>query len=287
MIRDIPRGLRFMAAAAFAFSIMSAVGKVVGQTLPLFELVFGRSLVVAALAGFALKSRGLAFRPREPRLLIQRGVFGFLSLSGYFYSIIHLPLADATVIYFMNPVLTALAAGVVLGEHMVKKEGVLVGVSLIGVVLVAKPSFLFGASSALAPWAVAAGVCAATFGAGSYVTIRQVKHDPPLLIVFVFSMITLLLAAPLMISEAVVPSLVEVLLLIVMGSATHVGQLLLTWGLRLERAGRASSVGYLQIVLAAAWGWVLFGDIPDAWTWTGAVVIALSTLKLVRLRPIH
>ena len=124
MIRDIPRGLRFMAAAAFAFSIMSAVGKVVGQTLPLFELVFGRSLVVAALAGFALKSRGLAFRPREPRLLIQRGVFGFLSLSGYFYSIIHLPLADATVIYFMNPVLTALAAGVVLGEHMVKKEGV-------------------------------------------------------------------------------------------------------------------------------------------------------------------
>ena len=39
--------------------------------------------------------------------------------------------------------------------------------------------------------------------------------------------------------------------------------------LRLERAGRASAVGYLQIVFAAVWGWVLFRETPDLWTWIG------------------
>ena len=65
------------------------------------------------------------------------------------------------------------------------------------------------------------------------------------------------------------------------------GQVFLTWGFRLERAGRASAIGYLQIVLAALWGWLLFSEVPDAWTWVGAAVIVACTLLLVRLHPVR
>ena len=154
-----------MAAGALAFSVMTAIAKLVGSRLPLFELVFGRSLVMLALAAFALRRQGRSFRATEPRLLVQRGLFGFASLVCYFYSVIHLPLADATVIFFVNPVITALVAVVVLREHMGWAQVLLVAVSLSGVVVVARPEFLFGSSESLDSLAVVSGVLAATFGA--------------------------------------------------------------------------------------------------------------------------
>jgi drug/metabolite transporter (DMT)-like permease len=71
------------------------------------------------------------------------------------------------------------------------------------------------------------------------------------------------------------------------GIATHIGQLWITWALRLERAGRASAVGYLQIVFAAGWGWLLFSEVPDVWTWVGAGVITLATLQISRIPPVR
>ena len=46
-------------------------------------------------------------------------------------------------------------------------------------------------------------------------------------------------------------------------------------------------MGYVQIVFAAGWGWLLFGESPDAWTWVGALVIFAATLRLVRLHPVR
>ena len=161
-----------MAAGALAFSVMSAIAKLVGSRLPLFELVFGRSLVMLALAAFALRRQGRSFRATEPRLLLHRGLFGFASLVCYFYSVVHLPLADATVIFFLNPVITALVAAVVLREHMGWTEVLLVAVSLSGVVVVARPEFLFGSSASLDSLAVAVRP------AGRNVRCRLIRHHP-------------------------------------------------------------------------------------------------------------
>jgi drug/metabolite transporter (DMT)-like permease len=200
--------------------------------------------------------------------------------------VIHLPLADATVIYFTNPVLTALVAAGVLREHMGAREVGWITLSLVAVVVVARPSFLFGAERALDTTAVVLGLISALFAAASYVTIRSIRDDPPLVIVFYFSAITVLLGAPIASVGFTRPTLWEVVIVVGVGIATHVGQLWITWGLRMERAGRASAVGYLQIVFAAGWGWLLFSEVPDAWTWVGAAVITFATLRLSRIAPV-
>jgi drug/metabolite transporter (DMT)-like permease len=58
----------------------------------------------------------------------------------------------------------------------------------------------------------------------------------------------------------------------------------MTRGLQLETAGRATSIGYLQIVFAATWGLLVFGEMPDAWSFIGAGVIIASTVMLARTR---
>jgi drug/metabolite transporter (DMT)-like permease len=264
---------------------MSALLKLAGTTLPLFEIVVGRSLVVAALAGWAVRRQGLSFVPTEARLVLLRALTGFIALSCYFYSVIHLPLADATVIYFVNPVLTALVAAAVLRERMGLREVGWAALSLVAVLVVARPSFLFGAERALDATAVLLGLLSALFAAASYVTIRSIRTDPPLLVVFYFSAVTVLLGLPIVATGFTRPTLFEVLVVVGVGVATHVGQLWITWAFRLERAGKASAVGYLQIVFAAGWGWLLFSEVPDPWTWVGAAVITFSTLRLSRIPP--
>ena len=281
----IPPGLRLMAAGALSFSMMTALLKAAGSSLPLFEIVAGRSFVTALLAGFGVWRQGHSFLPEEWRLVLLRALFGFIALSCYFYSIIHLPLADATVLYFLNPVITALAAAVLLHEHMGWKEVALVLLSMLGVVAVARPSVLFGSSRALDATAVGLGLVSAFFAAGSYVTIRRIRRDPPLLVVFYFSATTVVLCIPIIADAWVGVSALDVLVLVGIGVATHVGQLCITWAFRMERAGAVSAVGYLQIVFAALWGWLFFAEVPDGWTWLGAGVIVAATLGVTRLHP--
>jgi drug/metabolite transporter (DMT)-like permease len=276
-----------MAGGALSFSVMSALLKLAGETLPLFEIVTGRSLVVALLSGFAVWRQGHSFVPGEARLVLLRAILGFIALSCYFYAVIHLPLADATVLYFTNPVFTALVAVVVLREHMGLREAGWAGLSLAAVVVVARPSFLFGAERALDTTAVVLCLISALFAAGSYVTIRSIRRDPPLLVVFYFSSVTVLLGAPIVVRGFTPPSPLELLIVVGVGVATHLGQLWITWAFRLERAGRASAVGYLQIVFAAGWGWLLFSEVPDALTWVGAAVITLATLRISRIPPVR
>lgn len=281
----VPPGLRSMAASALFLSVMGALTKLAGASVPLFEIVFARSLVVAVLAGGALVADRRGFRGAEPRILLLRGVLGFLSLSCYYYAVIHLPLADATVIHFVNPVFTTFIAALWLRERLGFKEAALVVASLGGVVLLARPGFLFGGAGALDPVPVLIGLCGAILSAGAYTTVRRLRQEPPMLIVFYFAVVCTALSAPMMALDFRVPSLATALVLLGVGVSTHLGQWFLTWGFRLERAGRASAVGYLQIVFAALWGWLLFAEVPDVWTWVGAGVIVCCTLLLVRLHP--
>jgi drug/metabolite transporter (DMT)-like permease len=276
-----------MAASALFFSLMGALAKLAGKSVPLFEIVFMRSLVVAVLAGAALVLDGKGFRGREPRILILRGVLGFCALTCYYYAVIHLPLADATVIHFVNPVFTAFIAALWLREHMGLKEVGLVVASLGGVVLVARPAFLVGGEGGLASVPVLVGLCGALLSASAYVTVRRLRQEPPMLIVFYFAVVCTALSAPMVALDFRVPSAGTALVLLGVGVTTHLGQWFLTWGFRLERAGRASAVGYLQIVFAAVWGWLLFAEVPDVWTWVGAGVIVSCTLLLVRLHPVR
>ncbi len=276
-------GLRAMVVGAFAFSVMSALVKAAGRELPTMEVVLGRSLVMLALVAATLRARGTPFWGRERRLLLLRGALGFVALTGFYYGVVHLPLADATVIQYTNPVWTALIAALVLAEHLRPREVALSLLSLAGVTLVARPSFLFGAQGArLDPVAVGVALAGAVFSAAAYVTVRRLKGEAAMVIVFYFALVSSLAAAPTVVPVWVTPTFEGWFLLAAIGVSTYVGQLFMTLGLKREPAGRVMAVGYLQIVFAAGWGYLFFHEVPDGWGAAGAVLVVASTLALGR-----
>ena len=280
----ISPGIRYMAASAFFFSVMSLLVKVAGRRLPSQEVVLVRAVITLALAWWAVRHARVPPWGNDRRTLVTRGLLGFAALSCFYYSVTHLPLADATVIQYTNPVYAALLAVPVLGERVRAREMASVLASLAGVVAVTRPSFLFGAHEhALDPATVAVGLTGAVMSAGAYVTVRKLRgREDPLVIVFYFALVSTIAGIPLALPNAVWPTATEWLVLLGIGVTTHLGQVSLTRGLHLERAGRATATGYLQIVFAALWGVLFFGEALDTGTLLGAALIIGSTTALAR-----
>lgn len=279
-------GVRYMVASALFFSVMSLGVKLVGQRIPSQEVVLVRAVLNAGFTYGMLRHARVSPWGNRPSVLILRGLFGFLALSCLYYGLVHLPLADATVLQYTNPVWTALFAAWLLHERMERGEIWLILASLLGVVLIARPAVIFGGAAArLDLLAVGVVLLGSMFSAGAYVTVRQLaRTEDPLVIVFYFTLVAAVGSLPGTLAAPVWPTPLEWTFLLLVGITAQGGQVFLTRGLQLEPAGKATAIGYLQVVFAAVWGAVFFAELPDGWVITGAGIILGSTLILARSR---
>ncbi|MEJ2341698.1 MAG: DMT family transporter [Gemmatimonadales bacterium] len=123
-------GLRHMAVAALFFSLMSLLVKTAGQRLPVEEIVLARALITFGLTWAYLARRRISPWGTRRTVLLLRGALGFGALLCFFYSVVHLPLADATVIQYTNPVFASLIAALVIGERLRVRDGAYISASL-------------------------------------------------------------------------------------------------------------------------------------------------------------
>jgi drug/metabolite transporter (DMT)-like permease len=278
------RGVLLMIWSALAFSVMTMLVKLVGQRLPSQEIVVARALVSLLLSWSLLRRAGISPWGEDRLWLWIRGGLGFAGLSCVYAAVTHLPLAEATVLQFLHPPITAILAGIFLGEAITRRLMGATLISLSGVILVARPALLFGTSAEpLDPLWVAVAIGGAFFSASAYVVVRRLSRtEDPLVIVFYFPLVTLPAAIPTMLPHFVWPQGLEWIWLISIGCATQVGQVSLTKGLALLPASQGTALSYLQVVFAALWGMLVFSEIPDAWTILGGGLVIASSIWVAR-----
>ncbi|MEZ4271836.1 MAG: DMT family transporter [Myxococcota bacterium] len=274
-------GIANLVASAFFFSLMSLCVKLAGSRLPSFEMVLARGIVTLVLSYIALKRAGTPLWGNRRGLLVLRGLLGFVGLSSFYYAITELPLADATVIQYTNPVITAVLAAWLLRERIHPLLVAALAMSLGGVVLVAQPGFVFGGVPLLDPMAVGVALLGATASACAYVTVRKLStSEDSLVIVFYFPFVAVPLTLPFVWSTFLWPTPGEWLLLLGLGITTQIAQVTMTRGLALLPAGPATTIGCLQIVFATFLGWVFFAEIPQGWAVLGAILVICSTVVI-------
>lgn len=270
------RGLLYMAASALGFSAMSVLVKVASTRLPTGEIVLARAVVTLVVSYVMVVRADLSPWGTAKGKLALRGLLGFGGLTFYYLALAHLPLADATVIQNTTPLLTAVLAWWLLRESIGWTTLVAIVCGIVGVLLIVRPT---GAGLDLT--GIAAALAATVCSAFAYVTVRQLaRTENPLVIVFYFPLIATPLAIPWAAATWVTPAPIDWLLLVAIGLTTQFGQVFLTMGLAIEKAGRATSVGYIQVVFAMMWQWVVFADAPTVWTIGGAAVIFAGTLAV-------
>ncbi|KAM6499708.1 integral membrane protein DUF6 [Amanita muscaria] len=238
-------------------------------------------------------------------ILVLRGISGFISLFGMYFSLQYLSLSDATVLTFLSPLCTAAAGAIFLKESFRLSQALAGVVSLVGVVLIARPPFLFKGNSIstdapippipaidtfsdeesagmrlIAVGIALVGVLGMT---GAFVTIRAVgtrAHILHILGSFASqSVIATALGMVITKTPFVVSSRLEwfslLLMVVIFGL---VAQVLITMGFQRETAGRASMAVYTQIVFAMIFQLIIFHTYPSRLSILGTVLILSSAL---------
>ena len=126
------------------------------DTQPSFQILFARQSLTSAFSlayGYYTHIPHFPFGPRNVLpLLIARGIFGFFGVFGLYFALLYLPLAEATVLTFLAPILSCYVCALLIpGESFSRQQQLAAFLSLVGVVVIARPATLFSNSSSSGP----------------------------------------------------------------------------------------------------------------------------------------
>jgi drug/metabolite transporter (DMT)-like permease len=245
------------------------------------RLAFG----AAGLSLILLLGQGpRAFRPSHPWLQVARGA----CLAGvtlcFFSAVFVLPLAETMALTFVAPIFTALLAGPLLGERVRPVVWVASLIALGGVLLVLRPNLAEVGAVALLPLGAAAFFSLmvianrASSGQGSILSMQ----------VFIVSV-----AAPILTLAALgghaagiealrigPPHWSVIARCALVAVTASIAHWLIYLGTTRAGASTVAPMTYVQMIVASALGWLVFGDVPDAATIAGAAVIIGAGLLL-------
>ncbi|SON52922.1 DMT family transporter [Vibrio tapetis] len=276
----IPVGVRYMLLSAFAFSLMTSFVKLVSvDGIPVFEIVAARALVSLVISYLDVKRKRLSVWGNNKKLLIARGAVGSLALICVYYAVATLPLAEATILQYLHPVFTALLALVFLKERIQASTMACIVLCISGLALIVSPEFSAGASSELPLFSVGVALLGAFGSAVAYVLVKRLANtEDSSVIIFYFPLIALPLSVVLLGNDFVMPTMEGVVLLILIGVFTQIGQVGLTKAMKTEVASKATAYSYVQVVFSIFFGWLFFSELPATWTWAGGGLIILGAL---------
>ncbi len=279
------RGIALLLLAITCFASLDAVVKHLSATVPLLVIAWFRyaihCLLMIAILGPTM-GRGL-LRTERPWALILRSltlvgttVLGIAAFSA-------MPLAETTAIIFLSPLIVSIAAGPVLGERVGWQRWLAAGAGFCGVILIARPGSGITLDGVL--YALGTAVCYSVY---QLQTRKLAATENTYVLLFHTALTgTLTITAVLPFFWRSFPlGGADYIMVFALGAVGGIGHLLLTRAFRHAAASILSPFLYAQLAWAALFGWLFFNHLPDAYTFTGMLIIACSSggLALVERR---
>ena len=109
----------YLVLASLFFSLMTVCVKKIDESIPIYELVFFRSLISLLITSIILKTKDINPWGNNRKLLLLRGFFGTVALVCIFYAIRIMPLSISTVIQYTYPIFISIFAGIFINESTV------------------------------------------------------------------------------------------------------------------------------------------------------------------------
>jgi drug/metabolite transporter (DMT)-like permease len=286
-LKNIDKGILYMLAGALISALNGALTKVLTDYMPAMEIVFFRNLIGIALILYALKHTPPKLSGGKWYLLITRGIFGFLAMILFFYTIGTIPLGEAITLNKTSPFFVTILAFYLLKEHLNLSTLIALAIGFLGVILIVKP---VGMSISYEHFL---GVLGGFFAAAAYTTIKKIKdiYDSRIIMLSfvgvgtIFPALFLLCAPYLKVPLALeflfpvftFPESLRVWMLILfMAVIATLSQWLLTKAYSSSNLSIIGVISYTNIPFAIGFGWILGDAFPDSLTFLGISLIVLG-----------
>ena len=265
--------------ASFFFSLMTLCVKNIDKRIPIYELVFFRSLLSLIITLFIINLKKINPLGKNRPLLILRGVLGTLALVCIFYAIRNMPLSISTVIQYTYPILISIFAGLFINEKITRNLLFALVSGWIGILVILNPTQLSNINVNIESLSILIAFIGSICTALAYVTVKKLSYTEDVYVIIeYFPLVSCITLMPFVLINWVTPNGNELLWIIGIGLFTQLGQTFLTVGLKNLPASEASIINYLQVVFGSMWGILFFREIINVNFLLGASLVLLGTI---------
>jgi drug/metabolite transporter (DMT)-like permease len=280
-LRGLPpnvQGALWLVSGGFIFTCNGVMIRLLSEQMEGVQTAFFRAFFsVILLLPMMLSGRVKPWHSTRKTGHFWRTFMGTVSMVLGFYAISMLPLADATALGFSQPLFSVCVAALVIGEKVRWRRWSATVVGFIGVLVMVRPG-----AGTLQPGALVALANAAAVAFSILLVKRLSDSETPLMILTQFAIwSTLLLVLPAIWVWRWPDAWGWTLAVGVSASAT-IGQYFWVQAFKSGEMSAVAPFEYLRLPFAVFMGWLIFGQMPEIWTFVGAAIVIGSALYIAQ-----
>ena len=266
------KGMGLVAMSALSGTVANAMVRHLSEQMDPFEIAFFRALFGFLLVSTMLVHHGLApLKTRRLGLYAVRGVLVATSITLFYKGISLIPLAKATALNFSAPLFATVLAVVLLGEAIRARRIAALAVGFVGTLVILRPGW---GNLELGDVYVLASALVFAFVTILLKILSRTESTLTMTLYAGIFMTPATLAVALPVWQT--PTLEQLAWLVAVGAFSVLAQLLFVQGIRQAEVTALTPVGFVRLIWAALIGFLVFAEVPDAWTWLGGITIFAS-----------
>lgn len=280
---NLARGALLLVCGELLLALMAAMIKhLASQGLPSELIVFARNaLGLLFLFPILFSTGGLGqLRTRRIGLHLLRATTGVAAMFCFFYTIAHVPLAEAILVKMTAPFFLPLTAMLWLGDRISTRTWLAILVGFVGVAVIMQPG-----SGAFNPVLLVALLSAALMGVAKVSIRKMADTEPPRRIVFWFGAFSTLISAVPLIWVDQWPNTTQLGWMLAIGLVATIAQICMTTAYQLASPGQVGVYNYTAVIWAASLGWLIWDERLQWSTLLGTLLIVSAGIWNLRQRP--
>jgi drug/metabolite transporter (DMT)-like permease len=272
------QGAFWMLISGTCYVASASLMRLLGDAYSPYQITFIRAvLAVVILAPVFLRGTRAPLWPERPFAVLMTGVFSYLGILFWLEAASTMPIGDFFALQFVTPLFSIAFAILFLRERSDLFSWVATLIGFAGVLIVLRPGMI----------EISLGAVAALLSAFFYASVNTVIKSlsrtlSATTIVFYANVWLVPIALPMAIIDWQLPLLADWPIILGVGFMSTMGYVLVTKAISLAPARVVQPVNFMRMPVGAAFGWVLFSEFPDGWTWLGAAVIFCATSYAVQ-----
>lgn len=275
----ISKGIFYILLAGLSITLMRVCIKLVPH-IPVVEMILMRAVFSGVVCYMYIRKNKLPIWGTNHTLLTLRGVFGLGGLILGFYTVLNMPLASATILYYLTPIFISLLAPMFLGEEIGKWQWMFLLVCFGGLFIIHQ------FDTATDDIFILIGIGAALFAAFAMILVNKLNRlkEDPMVIIFYFSLVTVPVVAIPTAFVWVMPSLRDWIILLLLSLFTQSAQYYMTLAHKHEEANRVSTASFVTIIYNLLLGWFIFDEQFATEAYFGMAIVLVGVIGNVWVR---
>lgn len=267
-----------MATGMFLFAIVDTQAKFLTDTLHPIQIVWTRQLGLLIGVLFILMVRGFSIlRTSHPTLQICRGALAAGSATLFVFAVSYVPLADAVAVTFIAPFLVTIMGALILKEPVGIRRWVAVAIGFVGTLIVIRPGM-----GVIHPAAFLIVIAAGLFASRQILSRFLSSSDRTITTISYTALAgSFFLTLPLPFVWQTPTSTTEWVLLVSIAVLAACAECLVIKSLEIAQAVALAPVHYSLMVWGTLYGYLIFSQLPDIWTWVGTSIIIITGIYTV------